>query len=118
LVIEKRGKRMMDAATGKAQETRTPFEQSRLDGLMEEAGLDVLIATSKHNVQYLLGGYKFIVAARTTPPISATALSAANTRTTLSGRPPSIPHAGARWMRRRWPPSMSRRSAARTRASA
>ena len=51
---------MMDAATGKAQETRPPFDQNRLDGLMEEAGLDVLIATSKHNVQYLLGGYKFI----------------------------------------------------------
>jgi Xaa-Pro dipeptidase len=27
---------------------------------MEAAGIDVLLATSKHNVQYLLGGYKFI----------------------------------------------------------
>nr|WP_234890817.1 Xaa-Pro peptidase family protein [Sinorhizobium meliloti] len=27
---------------------------------MEEAGIDVLLATSKHNTQYLLGGYKFI----------------------------------------------------------
>ena len=27
---------------------------------MDEAGLDVLLASSKHNVQYLLGGYKFI----------------------------------------------------------
>jgi Xaa-Pro dipeptidase len=27
---------------------------------MESAGLDVLICTSKHNVQYLLGGYRFI----------------------------------------------------------
>ncbi len=26
---------------------------------MDEAGLDVLIATSRHNVQYLLGGYRF-----------------------------------------------------------
>lgn len=50
----------MDAATGNTKETRTPFDQSRLDRLMEEAGLEVLIATSKHNVQYLLGGYKFI----------------------------------------------------------
>ena len=25
---------------------------------MEEAGIDVLIATSKHNVQYLLGGHR------------------------------------------------------------
>ncbi len=33
---------------------------SRIDRLMEAAGLDVLVATSKHNVQYLLGGYRFI----------------------------------------------------------
>ena len=30
-----------------------------LDRLMDEAGLDVLVLTSKHNVQYLLGGYRF-----------------------------------------------------------
>ena len=36
-----------------------PYSFDRLDTLMEEAGLDVLIATSKHNVSYLLGGYKF-----------------------------------------------------------
>src|SRR5947209_15064828 len=35
-----------------------PFDASRLDGLMEEAGIDVLVATSKHNVQYLLGGHR------------------------------------------------------------
>jgi Xaa-Pro aminopeptidase len=35
-----------------------PFDSSRLDGLMEEAGIDVLLATSKHNVQYLLGGHR------------------------------------------------------------
>lgn len=33
-----------------------PFDAAKLDRLMEDAGLDVLIATSKHNVQYLLGG--------------------------------------------------------------
>jgi Xaa-Pro dipeptidase len=33
---------------------------ARIDALMESAGLDVLIATSKHNTQYLLGGYRFI----------------------------------------------------------
>ncbi len=33
---------------------------ARIDRLMEAAGLDVLIATSKHNTQYLLGGYRFI----------------------------------------------------------
>src|SRR5690606_35987264 len=37
-----------------------PFDQARLDRLMDEAGGDVLLATSKHNVQYLLGGYKLI----------------------------------------------------------
>ncbi|GKX32708.1 MAG: peptidase [Rhizobiaceae bacterium MnEN-MB40S] len=37
-----------------------PYDFAHLDDLMEEAGIDVLLATSKHNVQYLLGGYKFI----------------------------------------------------------
>ncbi len=37
-----------------------PFDQARVDRLMEDAGIDVLFATSKHNTQYLLGGYKFI----------------------------------------------------------
>lgn len=40
--------------------TAVPFDQAKADRLMEEAGIDVLLATSKHNVQYLLGGYKFI----------------------------------------------------------
>ena len=35
-----------------------PFDTARLDRLMDEAGLDVLFATSKHNVQYLLGGHR------------------------------------------------------------
>jgi len=35
-----------------------PFDSQRLDRLMEEAGIDVLLATSKHNVQYLLGGHR------------------------------------------------------------
>ena len=35
-----------------------PFDQARLDRLMEEAGIDLLLATSKHNVQYLLGGHR------------------------------------------------------------
>ena len=38
----------------------TPFDSSRLDRLMDEAGIDVLLATSKHNVQYLLGGHRAI----------------------------------------------------------
>jgi Xaa-Pro aminopeptidase len=36
-----------------------PFDAKRLDTLLEDAGIDVLIATSKHNIQYLLGGYRF-----------------------------------------------------------
>jgi Xaa-Pro aminopeptidase len=35
-----------------------PFDHTRLDRLMDEAGIDVVIATSKHNVQYLLGGHR------------------------------------------------------------
>ena len=31
----------------------------RIDRLMDDAGLDVLVVTSKHNVKYLLGGYSF-----------------------------------------------------------
>ncbi|GAB1478682.1 Xaa-Pro peptidase family protein [Paracoccaceae bacterium] len=37
-----------------------PYSFARLDDLMEAAGIDVLLVTSKHNVQYLLGGYRFI----------------------------------------------------------
>jgi Xaa-Pro aminopeptidase len=37
-----------------------PFDAKRLDRLMDEAGMDVLLATSKHNVQYLLGGHRAI----------------------------------------------------------
>jgi len=37
-----------------------PFDTKHLDRLMEEAGIDVLLATSKHNVQYLLGGHRSI----------------------------------------------------------
>ncbi|NGO51198.1 M24 family metallopeptidase [Allomesorhizobium camelthorni] len=50
----------MNAPSGKSSGIGIPFDQARVDRLMEEAGLDVLVATSKHNVQYLLGGYKFI----------------------------------------------------------
>jgi Xaa-Pro aminopeptidase len=39
---------------------KTPFDHARLDRLMDEAGMDVLLATSKHNVQYLLGGHRSV----------------------------------------------------------
>lgn len=36
-----------------------PFDPDRLDALLDEAGIDVLIASSKHNLQYLIGGYRY-----------------------------------------------------------
>jgi Xaa-Pro aminopeptidase len=39
--------------------TTLPFDAALLDRLLDEAGIDVLLATSKHNTQYLLGGYRF-----------------------------------------------------------
>jgi Xaa-Pro aminopeptidase len=41
----------------KRQDT-APFDTALLDRLMDEAGIDVLVVTSKHNVQYLLGGHR------------------------------------------------------------
>jgi Xaa-Pro aminopeptidase len=35
-----------------------PFDTARLDRLMDESGIDILLATSKHNVQYLMGGHR------------------------------------------------------------
>ncbi len=35
-----------------------PFDNVRLDRLMDQAGIDVIVATSKHNVAYLLGGHR------------------------------------------------------------
>jgi len=46
---------MLDIA--KRQNT-APFDTARLDKLMDEAGIDILVVTSKHNVQYLLGGHR------------------------------------------------------------
>ena len=50
----------MDTQVAARSQAAIPFDHHRVDRLMEEAGIDVLLATSKHNVQYLLGGYKFI----------------------------------------------------------
>jgi len=38
-----------------------PFDKEKLDGLLEEAGVDAVLATSGHNVRYLLGGYRFFL---------------------------------------------------------
>jgi Xaa-Pro aminopeptidase len=45
---------MQDSVQTRTTSRAIPFDTSKLDRLMEEAGLDVLLATSKHNVQYLL----------------------------------------------------------------
>ncbi len=37
-----------------------PYSFERLDALMEAQGIDALVATSKHAVRYLLGGYAYI----------------------------------------------------------
>jgi Xaa-Pro aminopeptidase len=38
-----------------------PFDHARLDALLEQAELDAVVATSPHNVSYLLGGYEFFM---------------------------------------------------------
>ena len=46
---------MLDVA--KRQNT-APFDTKHLDRLMDDAGMDLLFVTSKHNAQYLLGGHR------------------------------------------------------------
>jgi Xaa-Pro aminopeptidase len=36
-----------------------PFDSARLDSLLDEAGMDAVVICSKHNIQYLMGGYRF-----------------------------------------------------------
>ena len=36
-----------------------PFDNRHLDSLLNDAGIDVCLITSKHNIRYLLGGYQF-----------------------------------------------------------
>jgi Xaa-Pro aminopeptidase len=48
----------MTVVAKQTQQTKIPFDAALLDRLMDEAGMDVLLATSKHNVQYLLGGHR------------------------------------------------------------
>ena len=59
------GKRDRPALTGSHQSDDSvasqvpPFDSVRLDALLEEARLDAVLVTSKHNIQYLLGGYRY-----------------------------------------------------------
>ena len=36
-----------------------PFDTAKLDGLLDRFGIDALIVSSKHNIQYMLGGYRY-----------------------------------------------------------
>jgi Xaa-Pro aminopeptidase len=49
---------MLDIVKPSTTAPAIPFDADRLDRLMDEAGIDVLVATSKHNVQYLLDGHR------------------------------------------------------------
>lgn len=42
-----------------AEDNVIPFDCARLDSLLDEAGIDALVISSKHNIQYLFGGYRF-----------------------------------------------------------
>jgi Xaa-Pro aminopeptidase len=48
----------MNISAQHSSSLKTPFDHKRLDRLMDEAGIDVLVVTSKHNVQYLTGGHR------------------------------------------------------------
>lgn len=50
----------MNIASDAAGRLGVPFDMARLDAILANAGIDLLLATSKHNAQYLMGGYKFI----------------------------------------------------------
>src|SRR5579862_4524692 len=39
--------------------TPLPFDSARLDDLLDDAGIDAAVISSKHNIQYLFGGYRF-----------------------------------------------------------
>ena len=47
------------AGTPHAASRSLPFDAAKLDDLLEDAGIDVLVVSSKHNIQYLFGGYRF-----------------------------------------------------------
>ncbi|WP_148260928.1 M24 family metallopeptidase [Conexibacter woesei] len=51
----------MTSTTSPTGTSVPPFDAARLDALMDEAGVDVLLATSPHNTRYLLGGHRFFL---------------------------------------------------------
>jgi Xaa-Pro aminopeptidase len=54
----RREPRAMNISAQHSGKLAIPFDHHRLDRLMDEADIDLVIATSKHNVQYLLGGHR------------------------------------------------------------
>jgi Xaa-Pro aminopeptidase len=50
---------MSELTAPPAPRTAPAFDHLQLDALMEQSGLDALLVTYKHNVQYLLGGHRF-----------------------------------------------------------
>lgn len=50
----------MQEASRPTQARAIPFDTAKLDSLMDEAGIEVLVTTSKHNVQYLLDAERAI----------------------------------------------------------
>ena len=51
---------MQESVSRPSQSRAIPFDTTKLDALMDAAGMDVLVATSKHNVQYLLDAERAI----------------------------------------------------------
>lgn len=50
---------MTDNASTPKTTASVPFDRAFLDELLLRAGIDVLIVSSKHNIQYLMGEYRF-----------------------------------------------------------
>ena len=50
---------MIVDGAGKGTSVAVAFDHGRLDALMEADDLDAVLVTSKHNIQYLSGGYRF-----------------------------------------------------------
>jgi Xaa-Pro aminopeptidase len=48
-----------DTPPAPAAQPNIPFNTALLDALMEAAKIDAILVTSKHNIQYFLGGYRF-----------------------------------------------------------
>jgi hypothetical protein len=49
---------MLSSLKHQGADSSLPFDNHLLDRLMDQAHIDVTLTTSKHNVQYLLGGHR------------------------------------------------------------